>query len=369
MTIEPSTAARTGGAPRWCDPVDLARAPASGPALDGDGQPSAQLVAVRLDGPAPRPGAVVRAAEAVARAGAIVVGIAQGEPAPGLRRLVEAVDLSLAPASEQREVVGVADPLAALDALQAAVTAGPRAAAVLAGVLRATGGLPVPAALDVESFAYSTLLSGPEFAAWLAGGGRRTPPPPGATDPVRVARDGGTLHLTLDRPARRNAYGREVRDALVAALQIAVLDDGIDRVLLDGAGPSFCSGGDLGEFGTTPDPVTAHFVRTRGGAALPLHHLADRVEVHLHGACVGAGIELPAFAGRILAEPGTTFRLPEIAMGLIPGAGGTVSIPRRIGRWRTLYLALSGASLDAATALSWGLVDEVRGGPSTSPSG
>jgi enoyl-CoA hydratase/carnithine racemase len=85
------------------------------------------------------------------------------------------------------------------------------------------------------------------------------------------------------------------------------------------------------------------------------------VEVRLHGACVGAGIELPAYARRVVASPGTRFLLPEVAMGLIPGAGGTVSIPRRIGRWRTLFLALSGDVVDAATALSWGLVDEITG--------
>ena len=56
-------------------------------------------------------------------------------------------------------------------------------------------------------------------------------------------------------------------------------------------------------------------------------------------------------------------RLPEIAMGLIPGAGGTVSITRRIGRWRTAYLALSGLPIDAPTALDWGLVDEIAGEP------
>ena len=52
-------------------------------------------------------------------------------------------------------------------------------------------------------------------------------------------------------------------------------------------------------------------------------------------------------AGTVVAAEGSTFRLPETAMGLIPGAGGTVSIPRRIGRWRTLYLALSGRALAA----------------------
>ena len=79
----------------------------------------------------------------------------------------------------------------------------------------------------------------------------------------------------------------------------------------------------------------------------------------MHGACVGPGIELPAYAGRVVAASDTRVRLPEVAMGLVPGAGGTVSIPRRIGRWRTFYLSLSGEYLDAATALAWGLVDEV----------
>jgi len=75
---------------------------------------------------------------------------------------------------------------------------------------------------------------------------------------------------------------------------------------------------------------------------------------------VGAGLELSAFAGHVVARPDTGVRLPEVSMGLIPGAGGTVSIPRRIGRWRTLYLALSGMWLDAATAAEWGLVDETQ---------
>ena len=129
--------------------------------------------------------------------------------------------------------------------------------------------------------------------------------------------------------------------------------------MLTGAGPAFCAGGDLDEFGTAPDLVSAHFVRTRAGAALPLHRLAGRTEVRVHGACVGAGVELPAFAGRVLAAPTATFRLPELGMGLIPGAGGTVSLPRRIGRWRTLFAALSGEPLDAVTALAWGLADEI----------
>ena len=63
--------------------------------------------------------------------------------------------------------------------------------------------------------------------------------------------------------------------------------------------------------------------------------------------------------GTVLAAPDTRIRLPEVAMGLVPGAGGTVSIPRRIGRHRTAWLALTGAEIGADQALAWGLVDRI----------
>ena len=132
--------------------------------------------------------------------------------------------------------------------------------------------------------------------------------------------------------------------------------------MLNGDGPCFCSGGDLGEFGTAPDLVTAHFVRTRAGAGRLIHDLGARIEVRVHGPVIGAGIELAAFAGTVVADPGTTFRLPETSMGLIPGAGGTVSVRRRVGRLRTAWLAFSGCTIDALTAHDWGLVDEVTDG-------
>jgi enoyl-CoA hydratase/carnithine racemase len=61
----------------------------------------------------------------------------------------------------------------------------------------------------------------------------------------------------------------------------------------------------------------------------------------------------------VIAHEAAFFELPEVALGLVPGAGGTVSLTRRIGRQRTAWLALSGERIDAATALSWGLVDEI----------
>jgi enoyl-CoA hydratase/carnithine racemase len=332
--------------------------------LDADGQLIVPLVLVDLDAPAD-PVLLADAAGAARTAERVLVGVRARDPLDERwHDLLGALDLTLTQAGRPtapRSCVALADPRAAAGALQAAATASPQAAVALAQVLHASEHLDVRSALNIESFAYSTLLGGAEFRRWLASRPARPVPAPGPEPAVLVERGGGILRVTLNRPARRNAYSRDMRDALAEALLVPTLDLTISQVVITGAGPSFCSGGDLDEFGTAPDTATAHFVRTSGGAAGLLYGIAGRTEVRAHGACVGAGIELAAFAGRVVADPGTTFRLPEVAMGLIPGAGGTASIPRRIGRWRTLYLALSGSLLDAETAATWGLVDDLTG--------
>ncbi|WP_322749823.1 MULTISPECIES: enoyl-CoA hydratase/isomerase family protein [unclassified Frankia] len=253
--------------------------------------------------------------------------------------------------------VEVDDVGAALASLTAKVRANPRAAVTLAGLLRLTTGLSPLDGLVAESLAYSTLLAGPEFAAWLA---RRGPMRHrDSAEPVRVRRVGGQLRLTLNRPEVRNAYDTATRDALVAALRAARSDRGVTEVVLDAAGPAFGSGGDLSQFGTAPDPATAHTVRVGASAAAEIVRFPGRVSAHVHGACVGAGMELPAFADHVVASRDAVFALPELAMGLVPGAGGTVSITRRVGASRTAWLALTGAPLDAVTAVRWGLVDEL----------
>jgi enoyl-CoA hydratase/carnithine racemase len=233
----------------------------------------------------------------------------------------------------------------------------PQASAVLAAVLRITGPLAVEDALVVESLAYSTLQSGTEHRTWLAGRPQRAPLP--SPHAVTLRREGDLLHVTLTRPERRNAIDAATRDALLDVFAIADADPDL-RVVWTGEGPSFCAGGDLDEFGTLDDPVSAHLIRTTRSLAAAVHRLRDRMTVRMHGACAGAGVELAAFTGRVVAAPDTTFLLPELAMGLIPGAGGTVSLPRRIGRERTEWLVRSGEAIDAATALDWGLVDAVE---------
>jgi hypothetical protein len=240
-----------------------------------------------------------------------------------------------------------------------AVRRRPLASMALVQLLRHGEGLDIHQGLVAESLVYSTLQGGPEFDAWL----RERSPRGGGSDvgpAVLLNREGERLEIELNRPERHNAFSAEMRDALAEALLVVLGDPSITEVVVRGAGPSFCSGGDLEEFGTRPDPATAHAIRSTRNVARLLAACADRTRFEVHGACVGAGIELPAFAHRIVASEDAVFELPEVGMGLVPGAGGTVSIPRRIGRSRTAALALTGRRIDAETALAWGLVDELR---------
>lgn len=240
------------------------------------------------------------------------------------------------------------------------IMACPIAASVLVQLLRATEKLPVADALYAESLAYATLQAGPEYRRWLDG---RKPEPArteGAGPPVVLERDGNELTVELNRPNNRNAISVAVRDALVEAFRLAIADDTIRRVRLSGRGKCFSVGGDLAEFGQVPDPATGHAIRMQALPARFLAQCADRVEARVQSACIGAGVELPAFARRVVAAKNAFFYLPELEMGLLPGAGGTVSIPRRIGRQRAAWLMLSGKRISARTALDWGLVDAIE---------
>ncbi len=247
---------------------------------------------------------------------------------------------------------------ATVEAITGRVRANPQSSVAAAQLLRLSAGLDVVRGLIAESLTYSTLQSGPELRHWLE---TREPTSSAELDPVPlvVERTDGELKLCFNRPEIRNAFGHEVRDALVEALQLAAADDRIEAITLSGRGPAFCSGGDLREFGTFSDPVGAHLIRSTRSAGYWIHRLADRITARIHGACIGAGIELPAFASRVVAAPDTRIALPEVGMGLVPGAGGTVSLPRRIGRHRTAYLCLSGDTIGVETASAWGLVDEI----------
>lgn len=247
----------------------------------------------------------------------------------------------------------VADPVAA-DRIAAGFARAPLAGVTVALLVRdAPGG--VWPGLVAESTAYSMLQGGPELAAWRAA---HPADPAGDDGPrVRVSEAHGHTVVTLTRPARHNALDARLRDELDAALAPLVDDRG--PVIVRGEGPSFCSGGDLDEFVSFPDPATAHVIRLTRSLAWRFHQLERRLVVGLHGACLGAGIELPAFAARVVAADDARIGLPELGIGLIPGAGGTVSIPRRAGRQTLLRMVWDGEPIDAHRARRWGLVDEV----------
>jgi len=270
------------------------------------------------------------------------------EETPASQALVDRFDVVVTQASES-------------DPVRAAAHSSPLACQALVQLLRQGDQLSGHEALVAESLVYSTLQSGPEFGAWLASRSRPDAGPAETGPAVRIERFQDELVLSLNRPRRHNAFSVEMRDGLVEGLQMAVADESLQRIVLRGEGPSFSSGGDLSEFGDLPDPATAHGVRSTRNPARLLLRCADRTEARVHGACIGAGVELPAFARRVVASEGAFFQLPELSMGLVPGAGGTASLPRRIGRQRTARMALTGERVDLETALRWGLVDEVAG--------
>ncbi|HYO02817.1 MAG TPA: enoyl-CoA hydratase/isomerase family protein [Mycobacterium sp.] len=289
----------------------------------------------------------------------MTVGVGAGSES----ELAEATFTLVEEPTADGRTIAVASASDTVDELRERCSRWPIAAAVCGDVLRAFD----PAAstfagIITESLAYSTLQSGPEFARWLAERGPATVPE--LLDPVVAQREGDMLYVRFNRPQRHNAFSTDARAALLDALEVARLDPTVTEVVFSGNGRSFCSGGDLAEFGTFANPASAHLARTRHSPALVLDEITARLgtscRAEVHGRVLGSGLEMAAFCGHVTCTPDATLGLPELTLGLLPGAGGTVSITRRIGRWRTAYLVLTGRTIDAATALDWGLVDTIH---------
>ena len=242
-----------------------------------------------------------------------------------------------------------------IDHLAKAVRDYPVAATILCRVLRLTEAVPLAAGIDIESLAYSGLLGGAEFTQWREKRAQQ-PVPDNDAPLVLVEREADVVTLTLNNPQAQNAMTAAMRDALYAALANVLDDPSAPSVFLRGAGRCFSTGGALGEFGSATDLAQAHVVRTLRSCAALLDRLGNRASVRLHGACVGSGLEVPAAAAHRIATPDAWFQLPELRMGLIPGAGGTASVARAIGRHRTVWMLLSGKRIGARQARAWGLV-------------
>ncbi|AOJ82104.1 3-hydroxyacyl-CoA dehydrogenase [Burkholderia savannae] len=173
-----------------------------------------------------------------------------------------------------------------------------------------------------------------------------------ATGTVMRERRDKVLVVTIDHPPV-NALSADVRRGLVDALDAADAEAAVGAVLIVGAGRSFIAGADIREFGKPPVPPLLPDVCNR------IETSGKPVVVALHGATLGGGLEIALAAHYRIAVPGAKLGLPEVQLGLLPGAGGTQRTPRLIGAQAALDLMLSGRHASAEEALTLGLVDRL----------
>jgi 3-hydroxyacyl-CoA dehydrogenase len=163
---------------------------------------------------------------------------------------------------------------------------------------------------------------------------------------------GKVLLVTIDH-APVNALSADVRRGLLAAIEAADADKAVEAVLIVGAGRNFIAGADIREFGKPPVPPSLPDVCNR------IEACTKPVIAALHGAALGGGLEVALAAHYRIAVDGAKLGLPEVQLGLLPGAGGTQRTPRLIGAPAALDLILSGRHAGAKEALALGLIDRL----------
>ncbi|KND17254.1 enoyl-CoA hydratase [Pannonibacter phragmitetus] len=173
--------------------------------------------------------------------------------------------------------------------------------------------------------------------------------------PVDLALSGGTAILTIDNPPL-NLLSAEIRAGLLHGMDAAVAQ-GANRLIVTGAGTTFVAGADAKEFGLPPtaphlNDVLLHLSR------LPIPTIAA-----INGAAFGGGLEIALACRYRIAAPGAQLGLPEVVLGIVPGAGGTQRLPRLIGVKAALDMIVNGKPIAAGKALSVGLVDQLADDP------
>jgi len=176
--------------------------------------------------------------------------------------------------------------------------------------------------------------------------------------PVAYRREGNVGVITADNPPV-NALGHAVRVGLMATLEEALADDAAKAIVIACAGRTFFAGADISEFGKPPK-------------APGLGEVIDRLEASpkpvvaaLHGTALGGGFEVALGCHYRVAVEDAQVGLPEVTLGIIPGAGGTQRLPRLIGVSAALDVIIGGKRLRAAAALEMGVVDAVVAEPLT----
>jgi len=170
----------------------------------------------------------------------------------------------------------------------------------------------------------------------------------------------GLARITINRPEKLNALnGTVIRELGEVAVAVAA-DTAVHAVILTGAGPkAFVAGADISEL-TTQGPMDGK-ARARAGQLVfrALERLNKPVVAAVNGFALGGGCELAMACHIRIASDTAKFGQPEVKLGLLPGYGGTVRLPRIVGKGRALELLLTGSIIDAAEALRIGLVSRV----------
>lgn len=167
----------------------------------------------------------------------------------------------------------------------------------------------------------------------------------------------GVLLLRLNRPERHNALATPLLRDIADALSRAEGDEAVRCVVLTGTDRLFAAGADIDELasGSPDDPVDSP--RFRAWAAI--RAFPKPLIAAVEGWCLGAGAELMMCADIVVAGDGARIGQPETGLGIIPGAGGTVTLPRLVGRARAMKMVLTGEPLSAAEAQGAGLIADV----------
>ncbi|MCT9002509.1 enoyl-CoA hydratase/isomerase family protein [Microbacterium memoriense] len=185
------------------------------------------------------------------------------------------------------------------------------------------------------------------------------------TDSIIYTREGALARLTFNRPASLNAMGFEMGGRWRDLAHEITSDETVGAVILDAAGPAFCAGGDVVEMATSGAvgaDVTAAAHRIHDGIRTFVESDKPLVAV-VHGAVAGGGLGLMLTADYIVAAPRAKFVSRYANIGLTPDLGVSTLLPAAIGQTRALRLLLQDETIDAATALDWGLIAEVADDP------
>jgi len=177
---------------------------------------------------------------------------------------------------------------------------------------------------------------------------------------VIYERSGHVAYVTLNRPLVLNAYSVQMRDDLYEVLNAIKIDDEIRAVIIKGEGEkAFCAGADLSEFLTAPSVAKARQIRLLRDLWSLFCGMPQPLIAALHGYVLGSGMEIALFCDIRVAAENVVFGLPEMGLGIIPGAGGTQTLPRIIGLSRSLDMLLTNRRIDAQEALASGLISRV----------